>query len=207
MDRRIQRTHRLLGDALVTLILEKGYDAVTIKDITERADVAYVTFFRHYKEKDDLLFEQLEHIIQELEDVFHGDGVDFEQLETQAYEEGIVIFEMVKANNQLYRILLTEGGTLGVVKRVRDKIAEEARETFDTDAADYRGIVPLDLLAQNLAASLLNLIEWWLVTDSMQTSIEKMAVMYRDLVILPCCTCFLEGLDESISRDTAGFTG
>ncbi len=45
IDRRVKRSQRLLGEALMSLILEKGYEAVTIRDITQRADVAYVTFF------------------------------------------------------------------------------------------------------------------------------------------------------------------
>ena len=46
-DRRVRRTQNLLAKALIALTLEKGYEAVTIRDITQRADVAYATFFRH----------------------------------------------------------------------------------------------------------------------------------------------------------------
>ena len=63
IDRRVRRTYKLLGDALISLILEKGYEDITIKDITERADVAYVTFFRHYKTIDDLLQQRLDEIV------------------------------------------------------------------------------------------------------------------------------------------------
>jgi AcrR family transcriptional regulator len=46
-DRRVKRTQSALAKALIALTLEKGYDAVTIRDITERADIGYATFFRH----------------------------------------------------------------------------------------------------------------------------------------------------------------
>ena len=45
VDRRIKRTQKLLQEALIELTLEKGFDDVTIRDITERADVGYTTFF------------------------------------------------------------------------------------------------------------------------------------------------------------------
>src|SRR5687768_7190119 len=66
VDRRIQRTQELLSTALLELILERGYEAVTIKDVTERANVAYVTFFRHYRDLDELLVQRLTAGIAEL---------------------------------------------------------------------------------------------------------------------------------------------
>ena len=59
IDPRVKRTYRLLGDALVELILEKPYEQITIKEITERAEVAYITFFRHYDSIDELLMQVL----------------------------------------------------------------------------------------------------------------------------------------------------
>lgn len=65
-DRRTNRTRRLLRNALMAAILEKGYDAITIEDITERADLGRTTFYLHYKDKEDLLIESLEAITDEL---------------------------------------------------------------------------------------------------------------------------------------------
>ena len=55
VDRRIKRTQKLLQEALIALTIEKGYDAVTIHEITDRANVGYTTFFRHYPDKEALL--------------------------------------------------------------------------------------------------------------------------------------------------------
>jgi hypothetical protein len=44
IDPRVRRTRRILQDALVSLVLEKEYSAISIKDITNRAEVAYITF-------------------------------------------------------------------------------------------------------------------------------------------------------------------
>ncbi len=61
-DRRVQRTQALLQDALLALIEEKGYAAITVQDILDRANLGRSTFYMHYRDKDDLLvsgFEQL----------------------------------------------------------------------------------------------------------------------------------------------------
>src|SRR5438128_10811647 len=68
-DRRIRRTQHLLAKALIALTLEKGYEAVTIRDITERADIGYATLFRHYGDKDELLQDVLDVVSAELVDL------------------------------------------------------------------------------------------------------------------------------------------
>ena len=59
IDRRARRTRTLLRGALVELILERGYDRVTVQDILDRADVGRSTFYNHYPSKDDLLLSHL----------------------------------------------------------------------------------------------------------------------------------------------------
>jgi len=66
-DRRIIRTQKLLGEALITEALEKGYKNITIQDVTQRADVGYRTYFRHYKGLDELLIS----VAQEKLDEFY----------------------------------------------------------------------------------------------------------------------------------------
>lgn len=61
-DRRVQKTRKLLSDALVALILEKGYDEVSIQDIIDRANVGRSTFYSHYENKEQLLLFGHEHL-------------------------------------------------------------------------------------------------------------------------------------------------
>ncbi len=65
-DRRVSRTRRQLRNALMALILERGYNAVTIEDITERADLGRTTFYLHFRDKEELLVESLEEIAADL---------------------------------------------------------------------------------------------------------------------------------------------
>lgn len=54
-DRRTQKTKKFLAEALRDLILEKGYDDVTVQDIIDRANVGRSTFYAHYESKEQLL--------------------------------------------------------------------------------------------------------------------------------------------------------
>src|SRR5215207_641043 len=126
VDRRIERTDQLLKNALVALILEKGYESVTIKEITERANVAYVTFFRHYKEKDELLVKMLEEVVKTLAST--ADELEPGHSSTNpshAKQEGYLIFKDAEQHSRLYRILLSSPGAMPIVKRVKAAIASK----------------------------------------------------------------------------------
>jgi len=91
VDPRVRRTRRLLRDALVSLILEKDLASISIKEITERAEVAYITFFRNYESLDQLLMEVLDEGLGELLNRIEtlAKQSDTSNLET----EGRLIFE------------------------------------------------------------------------------------------------------------------
>lgn len=65
-DRRVEKTKRALFEALVELMVEKGYEAISVADIAERANVGRSTFYAHYADKEDLLQESLQGLRQHL---------------------------------------------------------------------------------------------------------------------------------------------
>ncbi len=172
-DRRVRRTQQLLGDALVSLILEKGYDTITIKDITNRADVGHATFYRHYKDKDELLGKRLEDVIQELE--------AFTREPSLQGAEGYLIFKHAQENSVLYRILLNSQGTTRVRKRIQETIAANIRRNCRPLQSAESGIIPVEIAANHMAGSMLLLIEWWLDHD-MPYLPHQMAKIYERLI-------------------------
>src|SRR5512133_339484 len=67
-DRRTQRTQQALMDALLDLLKAKHYDAISVKDIIESANVGRSTFYAHYQTKDDLLRGAFERVLDMLLD-------------------------------------------------------------------------------------------------------------------------------------------
>src|SRR4051794_19225734 len=68
VDRRVRKTKTQLRDALVALVLERGWDAVSVKDVCERADVGRSTFYVHFVDKEDLLLSGFDDLHKELRD-------------------------------------------------------------------------------------------------------------------------------------------
>ena len=59
-DRRVKRTRGLLQNALMASMIEKGYEATTVQDIIDRADVGRSTFYAHFADKETLLASRLD---------------------------------------------------------------------------------------------------------------------------------------------------
>src|SRR3989337_4369074 len=64
-DRRIQRTRQALRRTLMELIKEKGYDSISVEEITQRANLGRATFYLHYKDKEDLLIDEFSELANE----------------------------------------------------------------------------------------------------------------------------------------------
>ncbi|WP_412537769.1 helix-turn-helix domain-containing protein [Longispora sp. K20-0274] len=65
-DRRVRRTRLALRHALVELMVDKGYDAVTVQDIIDRADVGRSTFYAHFTDKEHLFRSGIQDLQAEL---------------------------------------------------------------------------------------------------------------------------------------------
>lgn len=164
-DRRVSRTRRQLRQALMELILERGYHAVTIEDITERADLGRTTFYLHFHDKEELLVESLEEIAEELK-------IQVEQTASFQAEEGSerinpvsAVFRQVDANRDLYRIILQGEGGTKAARRIRDIIEEAATEFFSRHMSGFTSAppdTPKGVIAGYFAVAMMGFISLWL---------------------------------------------
>jgi len=65
VDPRIKRTRQLLQQALMDLMREKSFQAITVQDIAERATVNRVTFYAHFEDKYALLEYTMREMIKQ----------------------------------------------------------------------------------------------------------------------------------------------
>jgi AcrR family transcriptional regulator len=179
VDPRVRRTRRLLREALVSLILDKDFASISIKEITERADVAYITFFRHFESLDQLLMEVLDEGLAEL--MGHIETLA-KQSETSNLEtEGRLIFEYIVEKSDLFRILLKSQS----VSRVRKRVVRNIAAIFQRSClplARSGNPMATAMLSNHVATSLLSLIEWWL-ENNMKPAPVQMGKVYKSLII------------------------
>lgn len=191
IDRRIRRSQRLLMDALVALSLEKSYDAVTIRDITERADVSYSTFFRHFPEKDALLAALLKSVVDDFKQLINHNP------DRSPEAEGALIFHYVQQQQAFFRVLFSSQGTSRVLDDVQHAIVADVLHTFPAG-----GLVPPEIVANHLVMSILALIRWWLDHD-LPYPVERMAAIYSRLIVQGITLAVSDSAARSPNLDTA----
>ena len=177
-DRRIQRTRHMLSDALFALIVEKGYDSITVQDITERANVGRATFYLHYREKEELLSESLKQLVNEL--------MHYVELNSDApatYKTlSVRVFQHIAQNHALYHALLGENGPPIISIRMKRYLAELLQNyvIMPLIARGKAGVDP-ELLATHAAGSLYALLVWWLDHNFIQSA-EEMGNLFCRLM-------------------------
>ena len=70
-DRRIKRTKMLLQNALVDLMLEKAVGKISVKELTQKADVNRSTFYLHYLDIYDMLEQMENEFVETIQSFFH----------------------------------------------------------------------------------------------------------------------------------------
>src|SRR5215831_9099556 len=166
-DRRVRRSRRLLQEALLQLVLEKGYDKVTVQDILDRADVGRATFYAHFRDKDDLLVsgsEQLREVLREQMAAFLAAGGE---QPTERLVVTRVLFEHAARNRQLYRALIGNRGGGVILRQAQRDLTALFREHLEQAAAQQRvqPAAPVEIVVQYVVGALLALLTWWLDND------------------------------------------
>ena len=104
MDRRVRKTREALYSAFISLVVERGYDMISVQDIIDAADVGRTTFYAHFKSKDELLRVGFERLRDDLKSLLQGAGTR----DAWAFVEPLLLH--AKAHLGLYRALLSGSG-------------------------------------------------------------------------------------------------
>lgn len=178
-DRRVVRTQTALAKALIALTLEKGYDAVTIRDIAERANVGYATFFRHYSDKAALLLDVLDVFVAELVALLQARSGDPPSL-----GQGTLIFRYAQEHQELCRVLLQSQHSAALVQRIRAATRASDQGAATAAASNIEAAIPPEIIAHHTVAASLALIQWWL-ENGLPYPPEQMGAIYEALITRP----------------------
>jgi len=194
--RRGRRTRRMLADALVALILEKGYDAVTIEDITERADLGRTTFYLHYKDKDDLLLERIDEIASDLtaqinQRIQERETRSLKMFDPENPEDNapvVFLFRHAYENADFYRVILRGEGAARASRMFRSTV-NAYLDAYFQKVFTPKPSIPTAVLTNYFSGALLALLTWWL-ENNMPYPVEDMATMFRRLFFQGCGWAF-----------------
>ena len=157
-DRRVTRTRTLLRGALMSLMTEKRYDAITVQDILDRADVGRSTFYSHYRDKEELLLSGMDDILHSLIlTLEHPDNCDHQKiLSTEP------LFQHAQEEFPLHKAIMGGQGINLMIQKIQRHLGQHVEEELKKWLHnDQEPDVPLSLLGHHVASVLLTLLRWW----------------------------------------------
>jgi AcrR family transcriptional regulator len=160
-NRRVRRTRRALTDALVSLVLEKGYEKLTVQDILDRSDVGRSTFYAHYRDKESLLlacFDDMERQLRsEIAQRAPSDASFPPALPVAK------VFAHAYRHQRIYRALNGKQGGNTVQRYLHGLVgallAENLRPQLHSNSSDD---MPAEVVAEFYTAAALGLLTWWI---------------------------------------------
>lgn len=176
-DLRVRRTRKLLQQALIEGTVEKGFAALTVRDITRRAMVNRSTFYRHYLDKYDLLEQHMNEIYEALEE--EGGLIE------EGRHEGLIeLFKQIQRFPDFYRVVLGAQADTFLSLRFRQQTQQRFlayfHQTFPEAAIDP-DMPPLELKFTTVASAGCGALAWWLGQEQPSTP-EQFAHWLQQLI-------------------------
>jgi len=162
MDPRTARTRRSLQQAALELASERALDELTVGDIAERAGVNRSSFYQHYSDKETLLADALDAVIEEA-----GTSLEAPIEPSEQPPEALVRFlAHVEEHAELYRWAVGDHGSAVVTARLRERVEALVLHhlAIAPGATPFEGI-PVDLVAAGVAGSAIGAIRAWIERD------------------------------------------
>lgn len=175
-SRQVQRTRQLLEEACIALILENGYEAVTIQDILDRANVGRSTFYSHYRDKEDLLlsrFEALQHAFEEHARLVLEHGPSDSDEPQTGTNLPMMLLKYVEHEHRLFKALLGQHGSASHLNYQREYLLKYVRVIFKRVAKAKLAAYELEVVSQSTVSLFLSILVWWVDSD-MPCSAEEL---------------------------------
>jgi AcrR family transcriptional regulator len=165
-DRRVRKTKGRLRDALVSLIHEKSYGSIVVKEILQRADVGRTAFYSHFRDKDALLDSGIHQVLDEHRLLSH-------RATARPFSDvlwfSLPVFEYVEQFRNRAGVHMGRQGRAIVHEHLRqvliEQIADDVRATVGFSSG-RAGRIPADLLTDYLAATFVLVLNWWVESAS-----------------------------------------
>lgn len=181
IDRRVQKTLQALHEALISLILEKGYDATSVKDIIQRANVSRSTFYTHYVDKEHLLQGGLDNLGKFL--LAQQRNASKTAHATQYLAFSHAIFEHAQGYKAVYRAMLGKHAGVVVAERMRNVLRRLVGDDLAKRHTHQRLLdVPLQALIEFNVGAIMSILTWWVDAEG-NYSADELEVIFRRLAM------------------------
>jgi AcrR family transcriptional regulator len=181
IDRRVARTRAQLHEALLALLAERDYTAITVEDICERANVGRSTFYGHYTGKDDLIRSGMKRLRTTLLENQRAAAASKDRAARLTFS--LAMAEHARDHAPLHRGLAGgRGGTI-VFEAIHDMLSDVVRAELAAGSGKKRHEeVPQELVVQYVVGAYMAVLTWWL-DGKARLAPEHIEAMFRRLTL------------------------
>lgn len=187
IDRRSQRTRKLIFEAFEELISEKQFSKITVQDIIYKADIGRTTFYTHFETKDELLCESskkiINHVFEEEID-FTSQNIDCKLNIFRYYI--LHVMSHFKDNKRIISSMLKYEDTGFFINAFKDYISKSFFDVIELKLDDLNtSEIDRNFVVNHIIVSFIQTIEWW-YKQNLQESVEEITDYYiytiRDII-------------------------
>jgi AcrR family transcriptional regulator len=182
-DRRVERTQQLIRSALRSLIQERGFEALTVQQIIDRANVGRATFYAHFDNKEDLLASGFDDLRASLKERQRDARARGKSVEEQVFAFSEQLFAHTDEYRDAFHTMVGKQSGAAVQRLVQKILVDLVRD--DVKATLGRGertAVPTEALVQFITGALVGLLMWWM-EGTMRLSVADVNALFRKLAI------------------------
>jgi AcrR family transcriptional regulator len=182
-DRRIQRTQQVLRTALFSLIQEKGFEALSVQDIIDRANVGRATFYAHFENKEDLLASGIEGLRASLKAHQRQAGSPTTAADERLFAFSHELFVHANEHRALFQAMVGKRSGAVIQQLLHKMLVDLMRDEVKMLAAQPAvEAMPREAMAQFIAGGLFGLLMWW-GTGKLRMPVEEVNTLFRRLAI------------------------
>ncbi|WP_338452908.1 TetR/AcrR family transcriptional regulator [Niallia oryzisoli] len=185
-DRRIPRTRQIIYDTFISLISEKGFTQISIKDITNQANISRSTFYAHYQDKYDLLDKIIQEKLSELGKLLTESKSNFMKDQSDLEEPDpyfVTFFEHLAINKNFYHTMFTKMDSSVFHTKMFKTIRESFFNRISSMEMEHKPIVALDIFLDYSSSSIMGITKIWM-ENNMIYSPPFMALQLTRLSIM-----------------------
>lgn len=183
-DRRIRRTQRLLKESLSSLMQEKDFKDITVKEITDRADLNRGTFYLHYTDPYDLLKRMEQEVLDDFQSIL-------EECQSARKDSSLLpilrpIADYIEENHEICKILFDNTASHDFIQQFHDFLKKNGLMLISQQYPNYN-LEYFDYFCEYTTHGITGIIRQWLHTALKQPK-EDLLVMTDKMITTTAMT-------------------
>lgn len=164
LDRRARRSRQAIKSAFVALVLERGYDGVTVMDIAERADYNRGTFYKHFLGKEELLKEIHNDFMAAIAESLLDPYVGLDRVEgDRIFPSTLLLFELIESRKDEFKALIL--AEKGLYQELVDTLRKSMSRDMHIVLEDKEPPIEYDILLSYQLSATVGVIMYWAETN------------------------------------------